>query len=155
MAVPFQKTININKERVAKQSSRLFLCCYQDNIETAMKSLTHTAFKVWVCLMFNRDGYTIDFSPAYVAQITGLCLDTARKAMKELIQKNYLIPTNDKETIYNFYETPQSKAKFERREIIDEYTGQIYNYTFEELKKIVGVFEARRIWQNNGGSIYD
>lgn len=155
MAVPFQKTITINKEKVVKQSSRFFLCCYQDNIETAMKALTHTAFKVWICLMFNRDGYTIDFSPAYVSQTTGLCLDTARKAMKELIQKNFLIPANEKETIFNFYETPQIKMINERREIIDEYTGQIYNYTFEELKNAVGIFEASRIWKDNGGCLYD
>lgn len=151
MSVPFQKTITIHKERVEKKTTRFFLCCYQDNLQTAMKTLSHTGFKVYLSLLFNRDGYCIDFSPAYVSQITSLCLDTARKGLKELIQKNYLVPANDKETIFNFYETPRANGS--RMEIVDEYTGQIYDYSFEELKNDIGLIEASKIWRKNGGNL--
>lgn len=153
MFYPNQKEVVINREMVNKSSTRLFLCAYQDNISNAMKILTHTAFKVYICLLFNKDKFSVEFSPAYLSQVSGLCLDTIRKAFAEMEKKNFIVAANETRTLFNFYETPQMKMMNERREIIDEYTGQIYNYTFEELKQAIGIFEASRIWQNNGGSV--
>ena len=52
--IPNQKVIKINREKVVKglSNGRLYLVAYQDNLLNAMKTLSHTAFKVYVYLMF-------------------------------------------------------------------------------------------------------
>ena len=56
-----------------------------------MKSLTHSTFKVYTCLLFNKDLFTIEYSPSYISQLSGIHPDTARRAFKELEEKGYLI----------------------------------------------------------------
>jgi len=106
MSVPYQKTIKIYKEKVKdwNNDGRFYLCCYQDNLQEAMQNLSHSGFKVYLALLFNKNYYKIDYSPQYISNITGMCLDTARKGLKELILKRYLVAKNEKETIFSFYE---------------------------------------------------
>lgn len=56
-----------------------------------MLLLTPAAFKVYVCLLFNADGFKLRFSPENIRKMTGLCKDTIRKAMTQLELKGYLI----------------------------------------------------------------
>lgn len=137
MYFPNQKQIKINRELVKKNAVRFFLCAYQDNLSEAMKHLTHTGFKVYLALMFNRNGYAVEFSPAYISQITGMCVDTARKGLKELEAKHYLIPTNETKTLYNFYEVPQ--AQEEAREIVNPFTGEVMCLTYQQAISIFGI----------------
>ena len=137
MYFPNQKQIKINREIVQKNAARFFLCAYQDNLSEAMKHLTHTGFKVYLALMFNRNGYSVEFSPAYVSQITGMCLDTARKGLKELETKHYLIPENDRKNLYNFYEVPQIQD--ETREIVNPFTGEVMYLTYQQTVSIFGI----------------
>lgn len=137
MYFPNQKQIKINRDLVKKNTAKFFLCAYQDNLSEAMKNLTHTGFKVYLALMFNRDGYSIEFSPAYVSQITGMCQDTARKGLKELEKKQYLIPANEKKTQYNFYEVPQRQE--EMRELINPITGEIMYLTYQQTVGLFGI----------------
>ena len=51
----------------------------------------------------------MDYSPEYLRQITGLCRATAKKALIELEEKNYLIQTDDKH--FDFYDYPRRKAQ--------------------------------------------
>ena len=46
----------------------------------------------------------MDYSPECLHQITGLCRATAKKALIELEEKNYLIQTDEKH--YDFYDYP-------------------------------------------------
>ena len=53
---PNQKEIVINRETIAKgTTNRAYLIAYQDNLIDAMKTLSGTAFRVYLCLLFNRD----------------------------------------------------------------------------------------------------
>lgn len=56
-----------------------------------MVLLTPAAFKVYVCLLFNADGFKLRFSPENIKKMTGLCKDTIRKAMTQLEQFGYII----------------------------------------------------------------
>ena len=105
-----QKQIVINRENVvnSKSSNRPYLIAYQDNLKQAMLDLTPAAFKVYICLLFNADGYKLDFSPEHIKNITGLCKDTIRKAMTLLELRGY-IKTVDYGK-YIFSETPNGQT---------------------------------------------
>lgn len=153
MNYPNQRQITIHREAVNKNSVRLFLCAYQDNITNACKVLSHSCFKVYVALLFSKNGYSMEFSPKYISQLTGLCLDTIRKAFKELQEKGYILPANETGTLNDFYETPQSKAKInvvrEKREFVNNDTGEIMKLTYAELLDIVeNEIEAKQIWED-------
>ena len=72
-----------------------------------MLDLTPAAFKVYIALLFNADGYNLDFSPEHIKNITGLCKDTIRKAMTLLEIRGYIktVEFNN----YIFSETPNIK----------------------------------------------
>lgn len=107
MIYPNQRFIEIHKEQVtqSKATGRLYLVEYQDNIIDACQNLSASAFKVYVVLILNKNGYRIDYSPEYLHQVTGLCRATAKKALIELEEKNYLIKTDDKH--FDFYDYPR------------------------------------------------
>ena len=87
-----QKQITIQRENVSesKANKRPYLIAYQDNLQRAMTDLTPAAFKVYVALLFNADGYRLDFSPEHIKDLTGLCKDTIRKAMTLLELRGYI-----------------------------------------------------------------
>lgn len=106
MIYPNQRFIEIHKETVSqsKATGRLYLIEYQDNIIDACQDLSASAFKVYIALILNKNGHRMDYSPECLHQITGLCRATAKKALIELEEKNYLIQTDDKH--YDFYDYP-------------------------------------------------
>lgn len=154
MIYPNQRFIEIHKETVAqsKATGRLYLIEYQDNIINACKDLSSSAFKVYIALILNKNLHRIDYSPEYIHQLTGLCRATAKKALVELEEKNYLIQKDAKH--YDFFDYPIAYIKNnnsfddgERRCIIDEYTGELYRLTYKELRQKVNENQANKLWQ--------
>ena len=92
MEIKKVKLITIKRDNVrdVKRTNRPFLAAYQDNLREAMLVLTPAAFKVYICLLFNIDGYRLWFSPENIKSMTGLCKDTIRKALEQLEQQGYL-----------------------------------------------------------------
>ena len=146
---PNQKEIVINRETIAKGTTkRAYLIAYQDNLIDAMKTLSGTAFRVYLCLLFNRDQYSTEFSPEYISKIAGMCSASCRKSFKELQESGYIEELE--KTHYLFFEVPKKslklKAHEERREFIDDDTGEIHRLTFKELNEIVGD-NSLKLWQ--------
>ena len=146
--IPNQKIVRINREQVVKAaaSGRLYLVAYQDNILAAMKNLSHTAFKVYMFFLFHKDNYTMAFSPEYIHKAANICKDTVRKAFKELCEKGYICE-NDRGL--DFYEYPQIrriKPAGEKKTFVDEETGEVYEYTYEQLTAAVGKEQAAALW---------
>ena len=147
--IPNQKIIKINREKVDKGtgSGRNYLVAYQDNISAAMKSLSHTAFKVYMWFLFQKDGYSVCYSPEYLHKAANMCKDTARKGMKELIEKGYV---DQNERGYDFYEYPRRKPVIkpmgEVREFIDDETGEVFKYSYNQLVAAVGEEQAVALW---------
>lgn len=104
-----QKRIIIQREmpKDIKNIGRPYLIAYQDNLINAMKSLSPAAFKVYVCLLFNADGYPLDFSPEHIKDLTGLCKDTIRKALNALEREGFLV--SDEYPKYRFKENRNLK----------------------------------------------
>lgn len=109
MKYPNQKRIKIQREIVnqVKDTGRNYLIAYQDNLLDAMKSLTPAAFKVYMCLLFNANGYILDFSPEHFSDMTGLCRDTVRKSLALLRSEGFI----------EYEDT--SKYKFRENRLID------------------------------------
>ena len=150
--IPNQKIIRVNRERVDKvvSNGRNYLIAYQDNLLSAMKDLTHTTFKIYVYLIFHKDGYSIAYSPEYIHKQANVCKETARKAFKELIEKGYIIETSKG---FEFYEYPKYNTKLqangEKREFVDSETGEIYHYTYDQLISAVGKERASVLWEGD------
>ena len=150
--IPNQKVIKINREKVIKglTGGRLFLVAYQDNISAAMKTLSHTAFKIYIYLLFQKDGYSVCYSPEYLHKAANMCKDTARKGINELIEKGYIDKT---ERGYDFYEYPRRKQELkpigEKREFVDSETGEVFLYSYNQLIAAVGEEQAAELWGDN------
>lgn len=150
--IPNQKVIKINREKVIRglTGGRLFLVAYQDNLLAAMKTLSHTAFKVYMYFLFQKDGYSVCYSPEYLHKAANMCKDTARKGMKELIEKGYI---DQNERGYDFYEYPRRKPVIkpmgEVREFIDDETGEVFKYSYNQLVAAVGEEQAAALWGGN------
>lgn len=150
--IPNQKIVRVNREKVDKVAAqgRLYLIAYQDNILTALKALSHTAFKVYIYLLFNKDGYSVAYSPEYIHKQANICKETARKAFKELQDKGYIIKSDRG---LDFYEYPKQAAKLlpigEKREFIDDETGEVFNYSYNQLVAAVGEEQAAALWGGN------
>lgn len=150
--IPNQKVIKINREKVIKGATggRLFLVAYQDNILAAMKNLSHTAFKVYIYLLFQKDGYSVCYSPEYLRKAANMCKDTARKGFKELIEKGYI---DENERGYDFYEQPRRKPIIKPigkvKEFIDDETGEVFRYSYNQLVAAVGEEQAAALWGGN------
>ena len=147
--IPNQKIIRVNREKVDKVASngRLYLIVYQDNLLAAMRNLSHTAFKVYVYLLFNKDGYSVAYSPEYIHKQANICKETARKAFKELQDKGYIISSGRG---LDFYEYSKQAAKLlpigEKREFVDDETGEVFNYSYNQLVAAVGEEQAAALW---------
>lgn len=154
---PNQRQIVINREVVQKgiAGNRVFLVAYQDNIINAMTTLSHTAFKVYLCLLFNKDQYSVEYSPEHISHIAGMTATTARKAFKELEENNFLIRVDDKHFL--FYEYPKKslslKPSEEKREFIDDESGEVYHLTYKELVEIMGNADCLSMWK--GAKVYE
>lgn len=146
-----QKQIVIHREKVIKTSGKKFLCVYEESLKRAFKSLSNSAFKTYIYLLNNRDGYSLEYSPAAISAETGLSLETIRRNFKELEEKRFLIKSNDRNNLYDFYEVhmPNIGIKVERREFVDDETGEIYNLSYRELIDMVGEEEAKYMWEES------
>ena len=121
---PNQYSIVINREAVKNSSgkNRPYLIVYNDNLTTAMKKLSGTAFKVYIYLISNKDNYKLEYSPQAIANEIGIGKDSARKALKEFEAKRYIIPDREHPSSLQFYE-------------YNSYVGESSNPNdFEELK---------------------
>ena len=154
---PNQRQIVINREVVQRGSAgnRVFLVAYQDNIINAMETLSHTAFKVYLCLLFNKDQYSVEYSPEHISRIAGMTATTARKAFKELEENYFLVRVDDKHFL--FYEYPKKtlalKPYEEQRDFIDNDTGEVYHLTYKELVEAMGQEDCFSIWK--GAKVYE
>ena len=104
----------------------------------------------------------MDYSPEYLRQVTGLCRATAKKALIELEEKNYLIQTDEKH--YDFYDYPRrmkqaqiifwwgvSMNREDRKQFYDLYldgSKDYYYLTYGELEDTFGKEIANKIWSS-------
>ncbi len=97
---PNQKTITIQKEPTDKQN--YYATINLNALELAALDLKAGAFKLWIYLAKNQNNYTFALSNKAAQQYFGIKKDQYDSAVKELIEKGYLIETAKNK--YNFVE---------------------------------------------------
>lgn len=110
MSAPNQKNIELQKEE--KHSANNYLAIRTQKAERlAAKSLTPTAFKIWLYVTANKNGYTFDLSSADVSDAYGISVRSYSTALKELEQLGYLQPkVKGKKRYYTFYDIPPEEV---------------------------------------------
>lgn len=95
MAVANQRTVII---RSPSKLEKQFIGVYKDDLQAASKDLTGKELIVYLDLCGNKDGYKVEYSPAYFHEYYGISKDTARSAFDKLLSLGYI--TNEKNTYY-------------------------------------------------------
>ena len=113
---PNQKMLAINRESVDSKTQRQYLIAYTDNLIQAMYDLSPSAFKVYLYLLMNKDGYRMEYSPSYVARMVNVSKDTARDAFKQMERKGYFDRLSNSDYKYNFYEVPRRNSYIKNQE---------------------------------------
>lgn len=79
-----------------------------------MHTLTPKAFELWVYFSKNKDNHSFYLSKVDFLSWSNISSTSYYNAFNELVEGNYLIPTdkeNSTPTKYNFYELPREEEK--------------------------------------------
>ena len=95
---PNQKIITVEKEKCDKQ--HLYTTINLLALETAGAELKAGAFKLWVYIAKNQNNFTFGLSNKAVAECFGIKKDQYDNAVKELIEKGYLIEIKNNEYVF-------------------------------------------------------
>lgn len=113
-----QKELTIHRENVFGSKDRNYLNVWNDNLLQAMKDLTPSAFKVYLFLLMNRDGFRLEFSPQFIANSVNVNKDTARTAFKQMEEYGYIKHRDDNK--FDFFEAPNLNK--------EQYPDDFYNF---------------------------
>lgn len=116
-----QKSFTIERNPVSKNTKEVYLCIYGKSLEEAMIDLNGVAFKVYIFLMMNADGYQFDFSPQYLQDKYKFNRSSIYAALKELEEKSYIKKIGDNK--YIAYETAQVAEAKEEPEVEVNWWG--------------------------------
>ena len=86
MSVQNQKNLTINKPNIKPP----FLQISESDWQEAAQVLTYSAFKVYLYLAQNTNGYNIEYSPRAIENNSLMAHSTATKARQELEDKGYI-----------------------------------------------------------------
>ena len=100
MSYPNQKTVKINKSKATGN----FLQVGKNEWQEASKKLTYCAFKLYLYLAGNADGFKLGLSPQAIENAIEMSNSSYHKVKKELISYGYLV--EEEGNIYSFYTTP-------------------------------------------------
>lgn len=114
---PNQKMLAVHRENVDSKTQRKYLIAYTDNLIQAMFDLSPSAFKVYLYLLMNKDGYRMEYSPSFIAKTVNVSKDTARDAFKQMERKGYFDRLEDSDYKYNFYEVSRMNTYIKNQEI--------------------------------------
>lgn len=136
---PNQRKITINRTMIQKGAREPFLQVYTKNIQDASANLNGTAFKIYINLLCNADGFELWYSPAAIAAACGISIDSARNGFKELLERGYIAQIGKNK--YSFYETPHLQIDLsgfvEERRLVRYIGGGEDCLTFEEVKELL------------------
>ena len=102
-----QNLIEIKREIPDYRGKKQYLSAYTENIAMAARLLNGVPFKFYIYLLSNQNGYCLDYSPKHFSNIYGVSYDSAKKAIRPLVDAGYLVKKPNGG--YEFHETPQEK----------------------------------------------
>lgn len=124
VTVPNQKVVQVKHEIC--YSEHIYTMCNVEANSIAMKELSANTYKLYMYFDLNQDGYLFALSYKAVHEATGMSDKTYQKAIKELIEKGYLVQSKEQKNLYIFYdgkENTNRKVKNTQRESKDYLTS--------------------------------
>lgn len=101
---PNQKVITVKK--TDSDGNHIYGIFNLEACSLAAHELSDKAFRLYVFLNLNQDGYTFAFSPARIEAQFGINEKRCRSAVNELIDKGYVLQKEDGTNRYTFFELP-------------------------------------------------
>ena len=102
--VPNQKIIHIHRAPLGSS----FLGINIDNVKNAARTLSASAFKLYIYLATNKDDFKLALSPAAIQRDIGMARSTFYDQCRVLESLGYLV--KGKGNLYHFYENPSPLA---------------------------------------------
>lgn len=102
---PNQRIIKV--KRYSDKARKDFLKISNENLELAMYNLKGNAFKFYIWLADNSDGYRFTLYPIQFWKKANISYDTYLKAFDELVEKGYLLKHKEKSNVYMFTEVSE------------------------------------------------
>lgn len=139
---PNQKTVTVKKEPTDKQ--HYYTSINLQALELAAIDLKAGAFKLWIYLAKNQNNYTFGLSNKAAFEYFGIKKDQYDSAVKELIEKGYLI--QDKKNKYIFNEIKNGKKpqkemeKSTTEKVVFPLEKQYNNNTINNTKQNTFIF---------------
>lgn len=118
---PNQKIILIKKIEANKDNPYSIISLKA--LDVAMGKLNGASFKLWVYCAKNQDQHVFALSCKAFMDQASCSKPTYLNAVKELIDKRYLVPAKNNSNSYIFYELPAEKTPYP----LDESDLTIYN----------------------------
>ena len=100
-----QWSIKIDRQKVNFKNEQYFAVS-EEEISFALESLSGNAFKLYIYLVGNRNGYILDFSTTHFCRTTNMSPNTARSARQELMDIGVLEMTGEHK--YTFHSVPSN-----------------------------------------------
>lgn len=122
MSYPNQRKIYIRKPLAPKAP---FVGLNKNIMAAVYQDLKGVAFYLYLCLLSNKENYGFDYSPAYLEKWFGLDEASARRAIKKLDEKGYIVPINENSRLYDFnYQPAHIQKIIEERKLSGIYFEQ-------------------------------
>lgn len=108
--VPNQKIVTVNKEPCSK--CKHYAMINIDAMERASRDLRAGSFVLWCYFAKNQPGYQFALSNTAALESMGIKRDAYNNAVKELMEKRYLVHCSG--NYYQFNEIPSSQSEEEK-----------------------------------------
>lgn len=129
--VPNQREYTTNKAKCSgKQANEYYTPVNLLALKEAMKTLSGTAFKMWMYLGKNQDNKTFALSKVDVMNWCGFSRNSYTNAFKELEKAGYLIQDSDRKHHYDFYEIAQIQVTTHKEDVTkneEEFNKEWYD----------------------------
>lgn len=93
--------------KTVSDDTHIYGKCNVEATLLAAKELSDRAFKLYIRMNLHQDKHTYALSPVAIQQDIGMTDKRYREAVKELIEKGYLVQQEKYKSLYIFFEYPQ------------------------------------------------
>ena len=148
---PKQKVVVTRKTQSDKEHT--YAIVNLEALFTVARELTDRAFKLYSRLNMHSNEYTYALSPVEILKTTGMSESRYQTAVRELIEKGYLVQSADQKNKFTFYEYPARDAP----SISVKETGQAPETTVSsgEITQIIHEKPLIQTCQNQGRNTTD
>lgn len=104
--------------KTVSDDTHIYGKCNVEATLLAAKELSDRAFKLYIRMNLHQDNHTYALSPVAIQHDIGMTDKRYREAVKELIEKGYLVQQEKYKSLYFFFEYPQKDNEHYERNAV-------------------------------------